>query len=182
MKIFVWFRILSIVGLVALFEITPVGASALPASPCTLEWEPNSDSGVAGYALYYGLKDSGVTNRMDAGTAQTITVYNLLTSSNYFFFVVAYNAFGIESPSSNVVSYSPPTLSHLSINKLPDGTMSIQFRASPGVACHVEYASTPAASQWTTLGSATADSKGDVTINDPPAGRSSSRFYRGAQP
>jgi hypothetical protein len=182
MKVFV--RFLGIKTL--LFACLPVFISAkaavLPAVPCTLAWNSSSDISVTGYALYYGMTGSGVTNRLDVGTAQTATLSNLTVFSNYFFYVVAYNAAGVESAPSNLLLYSPPALTRLRLSQLADGSMRIQFRAGTGVVCRVEYASTLATAQWATLASATADANGDIAIDDSVVGNSPMRFYRGVVP
>jgi len=156
--------------------------SATPAAPCTLQWQPSSSPAVAGYAVYYGVSGSSLTNRLDAGSSQSFTLNNLAASSNYFFFVVAYNTTGVESPPSNVLYYRPAVLTLLRIAELTDGTMNIRFRAGTGATCRVQYTSSLDSGQWTTLGTATASSSGDVIINDPPAGRPDIRFYRGVTP
>ena len=154
-------------------------AKATSAAPVTFGWDPSPDAAVTGYALYYRLADSSTNRRLDVGSAKIVTLHNLEAGSDYLFFVVGYDASGVESAASNLLSYSPPALSRLQISNQPDGTMSIQFRAAAGALCFVEYASTLTSPQWQTLGSATADANGSVLITDPPTGRSAMRFYRG---
>jgi hypothetical protein len=165
-----------------LTQFTRIEAAVLYASPCTLAWNYSPDASVAGYALYYGITDSGVTNRQNVGMTNTVTLYNLLASSNYFFYVVAYDAVGTESLPSGVVFYSPRALSALKMTKLAGASMNLQFQAAPGSACHIEYTPTLKPPQWQTLGSATADSNGNIAICDPLPGSQPSRFYRAALP
>jgi hypothetical protein len=135
---------------------------------------------VAGFALYYGVTGSGATNYLDVGMTNVVTVYNLLASSNYFFFVDAYNAGGVESPPSGIVNYSPPALSALKMTRLPGVTMNLQFRAAPGSACRVEYTPSLHPAQWQILGSATADANGCVIVGDSLQRNLLIRFYRAA--
>lgn len=150
----------------------------MTAAPVKLEWDASPDAAVTGYALYYRLVGSAVTNRLDLGVALDVTFSDLSAESYYIFSIVAYNSGGVESASSNVLWYKPPVLSRLKINKQAKGTMRVTFRAAPGAACRVEYASSAVSAQWQTLGNATADANGNVVINDPPFGRPPIRFYR----
>lgn len=152
-------------------------AVALPASPCTLGWNQTQDASIAGYVLYYGITGS-TTNRQVLGLVNTVTLFNLIASSNYFFYLTSYVAGGVESPPSNVLNYQPQVLSALKLASPAQGTMNLQFRAAPNSICLVEYTPTLNPAQWQTLGNATADSNGDITINDKVSANTPSRFYR----
>jgi hypothetical protein len=153
-------------------------AAPLCASPCTLAWNNSLDASVAGYAIYYGIAGSEVTNRLAVGMTNPVTFYNLLASSNYFFYAVTYNAVGNESPPSNVLYYKPQVLSLLKLTSAVRGTMKLQFRAVPGSVCLVEYTPSLNPAQWQILGSATADSNGNIMLTDQVSGNTPSRFYR----
>ena len=179
-----WFKALLVVSLlVALSSLIPVKAAAasMSAAPVKLGWDASPDASATGYALYYHLANSSVTNHLDLGTAKTATLTDLEAGSDYLIYVTGYDAAGVESLPSNSLLYSPPALSPLRITKQTDGTMDIQFRAAAGALCRVEYVSTLASPQWQTLGSTIADTNGNVLINDPPSGGSSMRFYRGVR-
>lgn len=154
------------------------GAVALPASPCTLGWTLSQDISVAGYALYFGIGRSSATNRQVLGMTNTVTLFNLLASSNYFFYLTSYDASGMESPPSNVLSYKPPAVSSLKLTSPSGGTMNLQFRAAPGSFCLIQYTPTLNPAQWQILGSAMADANGNIVMTDATAGNSPSRFYR----
>jgi hypothetical protein len=100
------------------------------------------------------------TNRLDVGKTNLVTLNNLFTATNYFFYVTAYNSSGTESPPSVVMYYTPQA----------------------GAACYVEFTPTLSPPQWQTLASAKADAYGNVTITDPLSGNQSARFYRTARP
>ncbi|WP_081702901.1 MopE-related protein [Desulfuromonas sp. TF] len=77
----------------------------------TLEWDPNQESDVIGYRLYYG-SGSGSYNGVDAlegsspidvGNNITATLSGLDDSSPHCFTVTAYNTSGLESGVSNEV-------------------------------------------------------------------------------
>ncbi|HXR05021.1 MAG TPA: fibronectin type III domain-containing protein, partial [Verrucomicrobiae bacterium] len=152
-------------------------AGALPASPCTLGWNQSPPGSVAGYVLYYGIV-GGTTNRQVVGMVNTTTLFNLLASSNYFFYLTAYDANGVESPPSSTVYYQPQALSRLTLTSPVQGTMNLQFRAAPASVCLIQYTPTLSPAQWQNLETATADSNGNIVITDPTAGSSPSRFYR----
>ena len=175
-------KLLSTVCLLVGFNCCSVNAEPMSAIPITLAWDGSPDPEVAGYALYYGVLNSSITNRVDLGTTTSATISNLHAGSNYIFFVVAYSAAGIESVPSNLLPYTPLALSRLRLTELTDGTMSLRLRSAPNSLCRVEYASTPDAVQWQTLASAVADADGYVVISDRPSRRPSSRFYRAMRP
>ena len=184
-KIFSIARVSLLSGLLILPEATRLEGAvnlpasvALPASPCTLAWNLSQDVSVAGYALYFGIVGSSTTNRQDLGMTNTVTLFNLVASSNYFFYVVAYDADGVESPPSNVLYYTPQALSSLKLVSPVQGTMNLHFRAAPGSVCLIQYTPSLNPAQWQILGSATADSNGNITITDQMPGNTARRFYR----
>jgi hypothetical protein len=175
-------RILLIGSLLFSASFTRIEAAVLYASPCTLAWNTDPNPLVAGYALYYGIANSAVTNRLDVENTNTVTIYNLLASSNYFFYVVSYYAVGTESLPSAIVCYKPCAVSSLKMTKLANATVNLQFHAAPGSACHIEYSPTLNPPQWQTLCGTTADSGGNITVCDSlPAGQDT-RYYRAALP
>ena len=172
-------RILLAVWLVLLPQLARVEAAApLNAFPCTLAWNQCQDSTVSGYCLYYGIEGSTTTNRLDVGKTNLVTLNNLLTISNYFFYVTAYNSSGIESPPSNMLCYTPQALSALKLARLANRTMSLHFLAAPGSICRVIYTPTLNPPQWQSLTGAIADANGNVTITDPLSGNPPARYYR----
>jgi hypothetical protein len=159
-------------------RFTRVEAAPLCAYPCTLAWNQCQDSCVSGYCLYYGIKGSTTTNRLDVGKTGLVTLKNLLTSSNYFFYVTAYDSIGTEGPPSAVMCYIPPAMSALKLTRLTNRTMSLQFLAAPGSVCRVLYTSSLNPPQWQSLVGATADANGNVTVADPLSGNTPARYYR----
>jgi hypothetical protein len=125
-----WIRIAA-AFLMGLPLISFATAVVRPAAPCTLSWDASPDPNVAGYALYYGPVGSSTTNRFDAGKSQAATLYNLSSTTRYFFFVKAYNAQGWESAASNVVSHEPPLTTPLRLNPQPDGNLRLRFELRP---------------------------------------------------
>ncbi len=177
-------KLISLVGivLIGLLRISPgltrlEGAVVVPACPCTLTWILSTSTNVTGYAVYYGIVGSSVTNCQMMGITNTVTLFNLTASANYFFYVVACDA-GQDSPPSNVINYAPPVVSKMTLTSPAHRTINLQFLAAPGTACQVQYTTLLAPAQWQTLGSATADSNGIVVITDPVSTTAPSRYYR----
>jgi hypothetical protein len=90
-----------------------------------LTWDPNSESTLKGYKIYYGSTSSGsYTSSVDVGNKTTYTVSNLDSSKTYYFAATAYDAGGNESGYSNEVKYT---------NRAPvasNGTLSVAAGAS----------------------------------------------------
>jgi len=175
-------RMLLISSLVFATQFARVEAAAVNASPCTLAWNQCPASTASGYTLYYGIQGSTTTNRVDVGNTNQVTLKSLSATSNYFFYVVAYNSSGIESPHTSAMTYTPEALSVLKLTKLANGAASLHFLATTGAVCHVEYTSTLNPPQWQTLSGATADANGNITIGDSPPANLTSRFYRAVMP
>ncbi len=153
-------------------------------SACSLnlEWQSSSDATVTGYALYYGATGTPLTNRLNAGMATSVVLKNLIASTNYSFYVVAYDAYQNESQPSNFLFYTAPAISSLRLSQSTAGVMTVSFRVAPTAACHVEYTDTLTPPNWQLLNSATGDSNGIVTITDPVPAPGGSRFYRASVP
>ena len=106
-----------IVMALALFgAFSPLRVSA--ADGVTLAWDPSSDPTVTGYNLYYGGATGTYTNTVNAGSATSIGVSNLVAGATYYFAATCYDAMELESDFSAEVAYTvsadgsnaPPTL------------------------------------------------------------------------
>lgn len=157
-----------------------VGPVPLKAAPITLAWDSANDPSVQGYGIYYGPTNQLATNHINAGTNLTITLFDLLASTGYWFYAVSYDAVGNESVPSNQLLLTPLLLSPVRIAPLVLGSFRLTLRASPGSVCRVEYADPPNSSTWLTLDVTTADANGDLAVIDPTFPQRPSRFYRAA--
>jgi hypothetical protein len=95
-------------------------ACAAPAlaGDVTLAWNPNSESDLAGYKIYYGTAPRVYGSPIIIGTQTTYTLTGLPVGT-YYFAVTAYNTSGLESGYSNEVSTavaSNPATSRCDIN------------------------------------------------------------------
>jgi len=82
--------------------------SLLAAQSVTLAWDPNSETDLAGYNVYWGTASGHYDNKFNAGKVVVNTVSGLVPGVTYFFAVTAYNSSGLESDFSNEISYRPP--------------------------------------------------------------------------
>jgi len=129
-------------------------------SPCSaatvsLSWDANTESNLAGYKVYYQA-DSAVLPFQGSGAAEgasPVQVYNKTTATisgldpgrTYYFAITAYDAAGMESSYSNIVTVpesAPPTviLSSPANNSTVSGKVSVIASASDNVGvAKVEY-------------------------------------------
>ena len=159
----------------------PNELQAAPACLCTLEWQPSPDPAVAGYAVYASVAGSSATNRLDVGLATTATLNNLITSSTYYFYVVAYDQSQAESSPSNLLPYLAVAISPVQLSQAANGAMNLAFHVAPGAACHVEYTETLSPPAWNVLTATAGDANGLVALNDPIVS-GHNRFYRAVVP
>jgi purple acid phosphatase-like protein/fibronectin type III domain protein len=147
------FMLFAVIMLMPLFF---VWNAPLFAVDVTLAWNPNSESDLAGYKLYYGTASHSYGSPVIVGNKTTYTVSGL-GAKTYYFAVVAYNTSGKESGFSDEVSKdtsasadtSPPSISNALISKLSDSGMTISWTTNEISDTQVEFGTA------TTYGSST---------------------------
>jgi hypothetical protein len=83
-------------------------AITAPASgTAKLEWDPNTETDLAGYKVYAGTSSSAYGAPVDVGKVTTFQIINLQPGTTYYFAVTAYNS-ASESGYSNEVNKSIP--------------------------------------------------------------------------
>ena len=80
---------------------------AIDVRAVTLAWNPNPESDIGGYRLFWGETNAPATSREVGNTTQT-QVTNLAGGRTYYFYLTAYNSAGLESDPSSTVFYSQP--------------------------------------------------------------------------
>ena len=100
-KSYLYARFVLALGLMLSF-----GSTAL-AADVTLAWDPNSETDLAGYKVYYGTASGVFGAPITLGKVTTYTVTGLAPGT-YYFAVTAYNAAGLESGFSNEVFTTIP--------------------------------------------------------------------------
>ena len=73
------------------------------AGDVTLAWDPNSETDLAGYRLYYGNASRSYSATVPVGNVTTYTITGL-PAGTFYFAVTAYNTAQAESSYSNEVS------------------------------------------------------------------------------
>jgi fibronectin type 3 domain-containing protein len=69
-----------------------------------LAWDPNTESDLAGYRIYYGTGPGSYTGSVDVGNVTSCTLTGLKKGETQYFAVTAYNSSGSESGYSSEVS------------------------------------------------------------------------------
>ena len=77
----------------------------------TLTWDPNTETDLAGYDIYYGTSSGNYQSKTDVGNVTTYTVNGLTVGVTYYLAATAYNTQGLESSFSNEVAYTVPSCS-----------------------------------------------------------------------
>ncbi len=77
----------------------------------TLTWDPNTETDLAGYDIYYGTSSGNYQSKTDVGNVTTYTVNGLTVGVTYYLAATAYNTQGLESGFSNEVAYTVPSCS-----------------------------------------------------------------------
>ncbi len=83
-------------------------AFAAPVAAVSLSWDPNSESDLAGYNIYWGTNGmTSLTNKINVGltTSRVISNTNFVYMRTNTFVVTAYNTSGLESAFSNSVFF-----------------------------------------------------------------------------
>ncbi len=104
-------------------------AAHLQAATVDLAWDPDTDSSIAGYKVYYGIASGEYTGVIDSGNASTAKVTNLLGGVTYYFAVSSYNSSGEESPLSNQIAIPTVNTDLVSIS-LSSGALNSNFVAN----------------------------------------------------
>lgn len=111
--------------LLALFLLVAVAAHAQPTNSIKLEWDPNTETNLAGYLVYYGTASGGYSASNRLGVVTNTTVAGLAGDRTYYFALTAYDTKGLESDFSNEVSWKAGPqkgIPDLAVKRLPGVT------------------------------------------------------------
>jgi hypothetical protein len=134
-------------------------------SQVTLTWDPNSETDLAGYDIYYGTASGSYQWKTDVGNVTTYTQSGLDIGVTYYFAATAYNTQGLESGFSNEVVYMVPgctyTISPSSTSiSVSGGSGSVLVTTQAG--CNWE---TSAAASWVTINSGSGTGSGTMSYS-----------------
>jgi len=105
MKLLRWFGLFGVLLVTVIFRMPARGDQSV-----TLAWNPDTETNIFNYNLYYGGTSGVYTNSANVGNATNCTVAGLQSAVTYYFAVTAANTSGAESPPSNEISYTVPTV------------------------------------------------------------------------
>ena len=97
-------KLLIIPILTFLFTLGLSGAAW--AEEVTVAWNPNIESDLAGYKVYYGIVTGMYDTSVDVGNKTNYTILGIVSGQGYFIAVTAYDTSGNESGYSNEISYT----------------------------------------------------------------------------
>jgi hypothetical protein len=101
-----WDRLGKLPALMLLLMFSGAGLHASPA--VRIAWDPNPEGNIAGYRIYFGQSGGVQTNIVYVGDNTVGSITNLAFATSYFFYVTAYNVFGLESDPSEILTYETP--------------------------------------------------------------------------
>ncbi len=101
-------------------------AGRLEAGSVTIAWDPNTESDVASYTVYWGTQSGVYTSSAPAGNVTSYTVTGLVAGQTYYFVVQAVSSDGLVSPLSAEVSTTIPLVG-------PTGETEAQWMARFGI-------------------------------------------------
>ncbi len=108
-------------GCVAMF----MQCAAFASQSVTLTWDPNTDTNVVGYKIYFGGTSQVYTNSISVGNVTNTTITGLLDGTTYFFAATTYDASGVESDFSNEASYNTGGTNLVSTSPVSTNTIPV---------------------------------------------------------
>jgi len=142
----------------------------------TLAWDPSPSSTVSGYALYYGASATNLDYYVDVGTNTSYLATGLQQGQTNYFAVVAYNAQGVESPFSNLITYVVPGLLSVASKAGPRSPAVISFPVTPGHTYKVQASVN--LKTWAPIFQFSATNSQMVQFQDAESANLKMRFYR----
>jgi fibronectin type 3 domain-containing protein len=131
---------------------------------------------VTGYHIYYGNDGANYQYVADAGTNTSYVVAGLQEGETNSFVVTAYNAQGVESDPSNLITYLVPGLVELAPKTGPRSPAVIRFAVAPGHTYQVQASVN--LTTWNTIGRITATNNAWTQFQDLEGANLKLRFYR----
>jgi hypothetical protein len=141
-----------------------------------LAWDASATTNVAGYAVYYGEDGTNFEHRVDVGANTACVVEGLIGGQTNYFAVTAYNAQGVESPTSNVILYIVPGVLSMGHKAGPRSAAVLRFPVAPGHTYKVQASVN--LETWSTLWQISATNNAWTQYQDAEGANLRMRFYR----
>lgn len=143
------------VPVLILFTLLGFLSGPVHSGEVTLSWQPNAETDISGYRVYYGTESRQYTQNLGVGKNKTATIKNLDSGRKYYFAVSAYDLSAYEGPLSGELaklavdsSVPPPAQYSLTVSKSGTGGGTI---SGPGISCGTDCTETFAAGTSVTL-------------------------------
>lgn len=155
------FRLVFITTIASVICLSLASASSVSAGDATLSWDPNSETNLGGYKVYYGSASRVYGTPLTVGNTTTFTVSGL-DAGTYYFSVTAYDTSGIESGFSNEVSKTvvatpsdttPPQIIGVTVASIADTSVVVTWSTDEAATSQVEYGLTSTYGSSTTVAS-----------------------------
>lgn len=125
------------------------------AGDAVLSWDPNTESDLAGYKVYFGTAHATYGSPVDVGNQTTYTVIGL-NSGTFYFAVTAYDTSGNESDPSNETTKTvsgdstPPAISAITSTGITGISATITWTTNEASDTQVQYGTTSSYGSSTT--------------------------------
>jgi hypothetical protein len=106
-----------------------------------LAWNPNNESDLAGYKVYYGDSSGTYTKLIDVGKVTSFTLTGLALGQTYFIAITSYDKLGNESDKSNEVNGASTMIMNQWTGIGPEGGTVRTFTINP-IDSNIIYAGT----------------------------------------
>jgi chitodextrinase len=103
-----YFTIRRYISTVTLILILLLSATNVYSAQVTIVWNPNNESDLAGYKVYYGNSSGSYDGNIDAGNQTSYTLSSLVEGATYYIALTAYDISGNESSYSSELVYNVP--------------------------------------------------------------------------
>ncbi len=114
----------------------------LQAATLTATWDPNSESDLAGYKVYYGTESGSYSTIEDVGNTTSYVARDLVAGQEYFFVVTAYDESGNESePSVEVSAMAQQNTTEITATLTNENNVLLSWREIPDADSYEIYKS-----------------------------------------
>jgi hypothetical protein len=108
-KIFSQFSLVAVFSFIILTSIILLSSAAALSAQVTLAWDPNTETDLEGYKLYYGFESGNYLYSVDVSNQTSHTISDLEPNRVHYFAATAYDTDNNESGFSDEITYLTPS-------------------------------------------------------------------------